>query len=88
LISFILAFVSGQMWIMAAVVGLYLVLSFGVSVFLGYQRIRTLILLPVVFGCMRIAYGVGFFAVSWYFKTFQSNVAAVAGPKDLTFQKH
>ena len=88
LLSFVLALVSGQMWIMATVLGPYLLANFGVSVFLGYQRIRTILLLPIVFGCMHIAYGVGFLAGLWRFKTFQSNVAAVPGPKDLTYQKH
>lgn len=88
LLSVVLALVSGQMWIMAAVFGPYLIASLGVSVFLGHQRVRTLLLLPVVFACMHIAYGVGFLAGLWRFKTFQSNVAAVPGPKDLTFQKH
>ncbi|MCI0615923.1 glycosyltransferase family 2 protein [bacterium] len=88
LLSFILALVSGQMWIMATVLGPYLLANFGTSVFLGYQRIRTILLLPIVFGCMHIAYGVGFLAGLWRFKTFQSNVAAVPDPKDLTYQKH
>jgi succinoglycan biosynthesis protein ExoA len=88
LLSFILAVVSGRLWIMATVLGPYLVANLGVSVLLGYQRVRTLLLLPVVFGCMHIAYGVGFLAGLWRFKTFQSNVAAVPSPQDLTFQKH
>lgn len=88
LLSFVLALVSGRLWIMATVLGPYLIANLGVSVFLGYQRVRTLLLLPVVFGCMHIAYGVGFLAGLWRFKTFQSNVAAVPSPQDLTFQKH
>jgi succinoglycan biosynthesis protein ExoA len=88
LLSFVLALVSGQMWIMATVLGPYMLTNVCVSVFLGYQRIRTILLLPIVFGCMHISYGVGFLAGLWRFKTFQSNVAAVPGPKDLTFQKH
>jgi lysylphosphatidylglycerol synthetase-like protein (DUF2156 family) len=88
LLSFVLALVSGQKWIMATVLGPYLLANFGASVLLGYQRIRTILLLPIVFGCMHIASGVGFLAGLWRFKTFQSNVAAVPGPKDLTYQKH
>lgn len=87
-LSFIAALLTGQNWFMALVLGPYLTANLGVSFFLGHQRIQTLFLLPVVFACMHMAYGVGFLAGLWRWKTFQNNGAAVPGPKDLTFQKH
>ncbi len=87
-LSFLAALLTGQNWFMALVLGPYLAVNLGVSFFLGHQRIQTLFLLPVVFAWMHMAYGVGFLAGMWRWKTFQNNVAAVPSPKDLTFQKH
>jgi hypothetical protein len=85
--SCVASVITGQLGIMAIVLGPYFVASVIAAIATKTRSIKSILILPVVFACMHIAYGVGFLAGLWRWKSFRSNVAAVPGPEDLTYQK-